>query len=53
MQTYQEKELVDYSDISGFIKNSDLDNKVKTLATNTGSKSEQDKIVKLETHDLS
>ena len=39
--------------ISGFINNSDLNEKIKTLATKAELKSEQDKRMKLKTHDLS
>ena len=47
------KELVNKSDISEFIKNSDLNEKIKTLATKSEFKAEQDKMVKLQKHDLS
>ena len=49
----KEKELVKKSDISGFINNSDLDNKIATLATKAELKSEQDKIVKVRVFDSS
>ena len=41
----KKKELVNQSDISEFVNNSNLDKKIKTLATKTVLK---DKIVKLE-----
>ena len=44
----KEKGLVDKSNISGFIKDLDLDKKIATLATKAELKSEQDKIAKLE-----
>ena len=44
----RKKELVDKSDVSRFIDNSDLDKKVVTLATNAELKADQDKIVKLQ-----
>ena len=47
------KELVDKSDIAGFINNSDLDKKVATLATKAELKAEQDKIIKLQAFNLS
>ena len=46
-------ELVNESDISRFINNFDLDNKIKKLAARAKLKAEQDKIFKLERHDLS
>ena len=49
----KEKELVKKSDISGFINNSDLDNKIATLATKAELKAEQDKIVKVQVFDSS
>ena len=52
MQTLK-NELVNESDISRFINNFDLDNKIKKLAARTKLKAEQDKIFKLERHDLS
>ena len=48
----KEKELVKKSDISGFINNSDLDNKIATLSTKTALKTEQDKITKLQASEL-
>ena len=42
-----QKELVDKSDIAGFINNDDLDKNVATLATKAELKAEQDKITKL------
>ena len=39
--------------ISGFINNSDLENKIKILETKAEIKSEQDKILKMVTYDLS
>ena len=41
------------SDISEFLDNSHLDKMIKTLAIKAELKAEQDKIVKLQTHDLS
>ena len=38
------------SDISGFINNSDLNENIKALATKAGLKTEQNKIVKLQTN---
>ena len=49
----KEKELVDKSNISNLVKNSDLNIKLQTLATKAFLKAEQDKIVKLPMHDLS
>ena len=49
----KEKELVDKSDISNLIRNSDLNKKLSTLGTKTELKAEQDKIVKLQAFDLS
>ena len=46
------KILIDKSDIAGFINNADLNEKVAKLTTKAESKAEQDKIAKLETHDL-
>ena len=48
-----QKKLVNESDTSGFISNSDLDNKIKVLATKAELKAEQDKIAKLQPYDLS
>ena len=47
----KEKKLINESDISGFINKSD--SKIKQLATKAELKAEQDKIVKLETYELS
>ena len=44
----KEKGLVDKSDISGVIDNSDLDKKVATQATKAKLKAEQDKIMKVQ-----
>ena len=44
----EEKKLVNKSDISGFIEKN-----TETLATKTELKAEEDKIVKLQTHNLS
>ena len=49
----KEKELVDKSNISNLVKNSDLNIKLKTLGTKAFLKAEQDKIVKLQMHNLS
>ena len=48
----KEEKLVNESDIKGFVNNSDIGNKMKTLATKTKLKIEQDKIIKLQTYDL-
>ena len=45
--------LVDKSDISGFIDNSDLDKKIATLATKAELKSKQDKLAKRQSFDSS
>ena len=42
----KQKGVVDKSDISGFMKNVDLDKKVATLVIKAESKAEQDKILK-------
>ena len=47
------KEFVSKSDISNLVKNSDFITKLSTLATKAELKAEQDKIVKLQTFDLS
>ena len=49
----KEKGLVDKSDISGFIDNSDLDSKIATLATEAELKSKQDELVKRQSFDSS
>ena len=46
------KELVNKSNISRFINDSDLNKKIETLATKAELNAEQDKLVKLETYDL-
>ena len=46
------KELVNKSNISRFINDSDLNKKIETLATKAELNGEQDKLVKLETYDL-
>ena len=46
------KKSINESNISGFINDSDLNEKIKTLVTKVELKAKQDKIVKLETHDL-
>ena len=48
----KQKELVNISDISDLITNSNLYVKLATLATKAALKAEQGKIVKLQTHDL-
>ena len=48
-----EKELLGKSNISNPVKNLDLIIRLKTLAAKADLKAEQDKIVKLQTHDLS
>ena len=53
MQRLKNKELVNKSGISKFINNSDLDTKMKILATKVELKAEQDKIEKLQTNDSS
>ena len=52
-QRYKKKELVDKSDISGFIDNSNLDKKIATPAEKTELKSNQNKITKSEAFDSS
>ena len=47
------KELVNKSGISAFIYKSNLDKNIKALAMKAEVKAEQDKIVKLQRHDLS
>ena len=47
----KQKELLNKFDISNFVKNSDLNTKLKTIAT-TELKEEPDKIVKLQAQDL-
>ena len=49
----KEKKSVNESDISRFINNSDLENEIKPLATKAELKIEKDKILKLQTYDLS
>ena len=49
----KQKQLVNKSDIAGFIDNSDLNKKVVILATKAALKAEQDKITKLEVFDWS
>ena len=49
----KEKQLVDKSDIAGFINSSDLNRKVATLATKAELEAEQDKTTKLEAFDSS
>ena len=50
----KQKELVHKPAIAGFINNTDLDKKkVATLATKSESKTEQDKIIKLQAFDSS
>ena len=48
----KQKELVNKSDISNLVKSSDLNTQLETLATEWKLKAEQDKIVKLQTHDI-
>ena len=43
----KDKKLMNKCDISGCLNNSDLDNKIKTLAAKSSLIAEQDKIVKL------
>ena len=47
----KEKELIDKSNISNLIKNSDFNRKLKTLATKAELKVEQEKIVQMQTYD--
>ena len=47
------KQLVNKSEISNLVKNSDFNTKLATSATKVESKAEQDKIVKLEAFDSS
>ena len=47
------KKLVNESDISGFIDNSDLNKTIKKLATKAELKAEQDKIAKRQIYDSS
>ena len=49
----KQKQLVNESNISSLAKDFDLNPKLATLATNIELKAEQDKIVKLQMHDLS
>ena len=49
----KEQELINKSYISNFIKNSEVNTKLETLAMKVELKAEEDKIVKLQTHDLS
>ena len=48
----KQKELVNKSDISNLVKSSDLNTQLETLATEWKLKAEQDKIVKLQSHDI-
>ena len=47
----KQKKLVNKSDISDLVKNSDLNTKLAILAVQAELKKEQDKIVKLKAHD--
>ena len=49
----KQKGIVDRSNISGFIDNSNLEKKIATLVTNTELKVKQDRIVKLQAFDSS
>ena len=49
----KEKELLNKSDISGFIDNTNLDKKIAALTTKAELKAEKDKIVKLQAFDSS
>ena len=49
----KQKELVIKSDTSNLVNNTNLNTKLTTLATKAELKAEQDKVVKLQTHDLS
>ena len=46
------EELVNKFDISEYIDNSELEEKIKTLVTKAELKADQDKIVKLQTYNL-
>ena len=48
-----QKELVNNYDTSNIVKDSDINTKLVTLATKSELKSDQEKIVKLQTFDLS
>ena len=45
--------MINESNISDLVRNSDLNTKFETLATKAELKADQDKIVELQTHDLS
>ena len=49
----KQKELVNKSDISNLVTNSEFDTELRTLPTKAKLKEEQDKIVKQQTHDVS
>ena len=49
----KQRKLVNESNISSLVKDSDLNTKLGTLAAKVELKAEQDKIVKLQMHDLS
>ena len=49
----KKKKLVNKSNVSDLVKNSDLNTKLATLGTKAELKAEQDKIVKLQIHSLS
>ena len=49
----KQKELVNKSDISNLVKDSDLNQKLAILETKAELKAEQNKIAKLKTHDWS
>ena len=49
----KEKELLNKSDISGFIDNTNLDKKIAALTTKAELKAEKDKIVELQAFDSS
>ena len=49
----KQKEFVNKSNISNLVKDCDLNTKLATLATGAELKAEQDKILKLQMHDLS
>ena len=49
----KEKGFIEKSNISNLIKNSDLNTKLATLATKAELQAKQNKIVKLQTRDLS
>ena len=49
----KQKKLLNESNVSNLVNDSDLNTKLATLATKAELKAKQDKIVKLQTHELS